>query len=103
MGALGVGLPPPPRLTRRSSWAKLELMLEASSPSKPVAPAARVGSCACCRIFVLLHFPWQLRVRTKRSCWTLPFDVPGLMLHWLGGDSSWSSPSEMRERMTSSH
>jgi hypothetical protein len=42
--APGVGLPPPPRTARRSSWAKLELRLETSSPSKPVAPAARVGS-----------------------------------------------------------
>ena len=57
LGALGVGLPLPPRTIRRSSWAKLELRLETSSPSKPVAPAARVGSCACCRIFVLLHIP----------------------------------------------
>ena len=103
LGALGVGLPPPPRATRRSSWVKLELRLDTSSPSNHVAPAALVGSCACCRIFVLLHIPWLLRVRTKRSCWTLPFVVPGLMLHRLGGHSSWSSPSEMRERMTSSH
>ena len=42
------GPPLPPRIVDRSSLEKLELRMETFPPSKPVAPAALVGSCACC-------------------------------------------------------
>ena len=75
------GPPLPPRIVDRSSLEKLELSMETSPPSKPVAPAALVGSCACCRILTLVHNPLSLRAITKRSCWTFPLIVPLLTLH----------------------
>ncbi len=44
---LEVGLPLPPRTVNRSSLDKPELRVEKLSPSKAVAPAALVRSCAC--------------------------------------------------------
>ncbi len=38
------GPPLPPRIVDRSSLERLELMVETSPPSKPVAPAVLVGS-----------------------------------------------------------
>ncbi len=38
------GPPLPPRIVDRSSLEKLELMVETSPPSKPVAPAVLLGS-----------------------------------------------------------
>ncbi len=58
------GPPLPPRIVDRSSLVKLELRMETSPPSKPVAPAALVGSCACCLILTLVHNPLSLRAMT---------------------------------------
>ncbi len=51
------GPPLPPRIVDRSSLAKLEFRVEKFPPSKPVAPADRAGSWACCRIFALVQCP----------------------------------------------
>jgi hypothetical protein len=82
---------------------KLELRVEKLPPSNPVAPALRVGSWACWRIFAVDHMPWSLMARTRRSCWTLPFVVPGLIRHESGGLNSWRNPSAERDVRTSSH
>ena len=60
-GAPGSSLPPsllpPPRITDRSSLEKPELRVEKYPPSKPVAPAALAGSCACFQICALGQRP----------------------------------------------
>ncbi len=58
------GPPLPPRIVDRSSLEKLELRMETSQPSKPVAFVALVGSCVCCRILTLVHNPMSLRAVT---------------------------------------
>jgi len=60
-----VPVPRPPLIAHRSSLTKLELRVERYPPSKPVAIALLVGSCACCRILAFVHSPWLLMPWTK--------------------------------------
>jgi len=107
MGIPGSCLPPshlpPPRISDRRSLEKLKLRVEKYSPLK-----TSCSGCPCGVMCVLANFcprPHDMVVdgHDIALVLNLVFGVPLLTLHWSGGLSSCSTPSEVREESTSSH